>query len=99
MKLTLRTFLVPFTAMLFTFFAATKTNAQQTPTVTTDQPDYAPGSIAYITGTGFQADETVTLQVLHDPTGGDDATDPSHLPWTVTADGSGNISSSWTVPS
>src|SRR3569623_1813867 len=69
----------------------------QTATIKTDQLDYPPGSTVIITGTGWQPGETVTLQVLHDPTGGDDATDPSHLPWTVTADGSGNVSSTWTV--
>ena len=34
------------------------------PTVTTDRSDYPPGSTASITGTGFQAGETVQLQIL-----------------------------------
>ena len=89
-------------SLLVTLFAITLTSAnvfsQTTATITTDQPDYAPGSTAYITGTGWQPGETVTLQVLHDPTGGDDLTDPSHLPWTVVADVSGNVNSSWVVP-
>jgi hypothetical protein len=66
-------------------------------TVSTDQPDYPPGSTVYITGSGFAANETVTLQVLH-VGGGDDLTSPAHQPWTVTADASGNISSTWLVP-
>jgi len=37
--------------------------------VTTDAPDYPPGSTVYITGGGFAPGETVTCQVLHDPTG------------------------------
>jgi hypothetical protein len=83
--------------MLFLTLGAFKAQGQAT--IKTDLLDYPPGPTAIITGTGFQAGETVTLQVLHDPTGGDDATDPSHQPWTVVADGSGNVSSTWTVPS
>ncbi|HSY19841.1 MAG TPA: MBG domain-containing protein [Candidatus Acidoferrales bacterium] len=75
--------------------AAAGTKAFADATVTTDQPDYPPGSTAQITGTGFQAGETVQLQVLN-------ITDPSdvgdeHAPWTVTADTNGNISTSWYV--
>ena len=33
-------------------------------TVTTDKPDYPPGSTAIITGTGFQPGEIVQCQVL-----------------------------------
>src|SRR5258706_13388156 len=94
MRLTLRSLyltLFGITMMCLTAFS-------QTATISTDQADYAPGSTAIITGTGFQAGETVTLQVLHYPTCCDDATDPSHLPWTVVADGSGNVNSTWLVP-
>src|SRR5436309_1630155 len=42
--------------------------------------------------------QTVTCQVLHSPTGGDDATSPAHQPWSVTADDAGNISTTWSVP-
>ena len=88
-------------SLLFTLFAITFTSANvfsQSATITTDQPDYAPGSTAIITGSGWQPGETVTLQVLHDPTGGDDATSPAHQPWTVVADAAGNVSSQWVVP-
>src|SRR6266699_1405568 len=70
------------------------------PTVTTDQSDYPPGGTVYITGAGFQPNETVTNQVLHaDPNvPNDDATSPAHQPWTVTADENGNFSTTWDVP-
>jgi len=63
--------------------------------VTTDQSDYAPGSTAIITGSGFQSGETVELQVLN-------LTDPSdtgdeHEPWQVVADADGNFQSTWYV--
>jgi Ca2+-binding RTX toxin-like protein len=64
-------------------------------TVSTDRPDYAPGSTAVIGGSGFAAGETVTLQVLH--IDGRPNTDASHTPWTVTADASGNFQTTWTV--
>src|SRR5690349_24858370 len=87
-------------SLLFTFFAITLNSVtafSQTATIKTDQPDYPPGSTVIITGTGWQPGETVTLQVVHvDPTL--DNSDPAHQPWTVTADASGNVSSSWYVP-
>src|SRR4051812_32188424 len=73
------------TILLLLSFASISFVQAQTATISTDQGDYPPGSTAIITGSGFQPGEDVTLQVLHDPTGGDDATDPSHQPWTVTA--------------
>src|ERR1700752_819763 len=66
--------------------------------VTTDQPDYPPGSTVFITGSGFAAGETVTCQVLHSPTGGDAATRPAHQPWTTAADDAGKISTTWYIP-
>src|SRR5438876_8606082 len=68
-------------------------------TLTTDAADYAPGSIATITGAGFGAGETVAVQVTHNPTCCDDATSSSHLPWTVTADDNGGFVTTWGVPS
>jgi len=94
MKLNLR-------LLFLTFFAITLTSVtafSQTATIATDALDYPPGSTAIITGSGFQPGETVTLQVLHYPTCCDDSTSPDHQPWTVVADASGNISSSWLVP-
>ena len=63
--------------------------------VATDQPDYAPGSTAIITGTGFAAGETVTLQVLH--ADGTLSTGDDHLPWTVLADPDGAFVTTWHV--
>src|SRR5439155_6369053 len=59
---------------------------------------YPPGATVTITGTGFTPGETVTLQVLHLDTNGDNDTSAAHQPWTVTADASGNISTTWLVP-
>src|SRR5262245_15935855 len=63
-------------------------------TVVTDKPDYAPGSTAIITASGFQPGETVQLQVLH--TDGLPNTDSNgnyldgHAPWSVTDGGAGD---------
>src|SRR5262245_16526437 len=67
------------------------------PTVTTDQPDYPPGGIVYITGAGFAPNEIVSVRVLH-VGDGDTDTSPAHQPWDVTADGDGNIATTWLVP-
>ena len=72
-------------AIIICFLAFFSAKAFSQASVSTDQPDYAPGSTVYITGSGFAANETVTLQVLH-VGGGDDLTSPAHQPWTVTAD-------------
>ena len=68
--------------------------------VQTDQTDYAPGSIVYISGSGWSPGEGVVLQVLHPGDSLDNTISPSgaHLPWTIQADGQGNISAQWTVP-
>ena len=92
-------------AMLrFTFFVVmsllllSNSASAQTATVQTDLLDYPPGATAIITGTGWQPGETVTLQVLHvdgDPLGADPQ---YHSPFTIVADATGNITSSWYVP-
>ncbi|MGN6264674.1 MAG: IPT/TIG domain-containing protein, partial [Ginsengibacter sp.] len=88
-------------SLLFTFFALTLSSVtafSQTATIKTDQLDYPPGSTVIITGTGWQPGETVTLQVLHEGETGDNEISGAHAPFTAIADGSGNISSTWTVP-
>jgi len=88
-------------SLLFTFFAITLSSVtafSQTATIKTDQLDYPPGSTVIITGTGWQPEETVTLQVLHEGETGDNEISGAHAPFTAIADGSGNISSTWTVP-
>ena len=66
----------------------------QGPSIFTDFPDYAPGSTVNITGSGFVAGESVSLLVLH--VNGNN-TGNGHLPWTVSADANGNLSSTWFV--
>ncbi len=63
--------------------------------VGTDQTDYAPGATALITGSGFVPNDPITLQVVH--TDGNPDVSPANDPWTVSADSSGDISSSWYV--
>ncbi|MEI6675227.1 MAG: invasin domain 3-containing protein [Verrucomicrobiota bacterium] len=65
------------------------------PSVTTDKTDYAPGSTADITGAGFQANETVEVQVFNLTNPTDIGTE--HDPWSVTADDNGNFQTTWYV--
>ena len=67
----------------------------QAQTLTSDQADYAPGTTATLTGSGFQAGETVTLLVLHYDGTSDGGAD--HQPWQVTADSLGNFVTTWHV--
>jgi hypothetical protein len=63
-----------------------------------DKQDYAPGETVQITGTGWQPGESVTLDVEHlsQPIPDYGTTNP-YLPWTVTADASGEFSTIWYV--
>ena len=63
-------------------------------TLTSDKPDYSPGEIATLTGSGFAAGEEVRVQVLHEDIPN---TGPGHDPWFVTADADGNFGTAWTV--
>ena len=58
------------------------------PTVQTDASDYPPGTPVNITGSGFQPNETVTIQLVESPL------IDTHGPYTVQADTNGNISDS-----
>ncbi|WP_223543571.1 DUF5801 repeats-in-toxin domain-containing protein [Pseudomonas sp. GL-B-12] len=74
-----------------------------TPFVTTDLKDYAPGSTAIITASGFAAGSTVTLEVDHAIGAGADGvwgtsddvldtnTGEGHEPWSVTDGGAGDL--------
>ncbi len=62
--------------------------------VTTDKSDYSPGTTVYISGSGFQADETVHCEVDH--VDGLD-TGVGHEHWEVTADAEGNFATTWYV--
>jgi hypothetical protein len=63
--------------------------------VTADKFDYPPGSTVQISGTGFQAGETVQLQVLNITDCSD--TGPEYDPWTINADANGNFKTTWYV--
>ena len=96
----MKTFLLKFRILAIVFILANLffANTAFSQTVTTDLLDYPPGATAIITGSGFQANEYVTLQVVHigiDPNGIDGG---NHQPFTIQADSSGNISSVWIVP-
>ena len=64
-------------------------------TLTSDQADYQPGTTATLTGAGFEAGESVRLQVLHDD--GTPGTGADHDPWYVDADASGGFVTTWHV--
>src|SRR5258705_13947044 len=84
--------------LFFLFLFVTNAVLAQTATITTDLPDYTPGSTVIITGTGWQPGETVTLQVLHHLANGDNDMSPVHQPFTTIADANGNVNSTWLVP-
>ncbi|MBY0478720.1 MAG: immunoglobulin domain-containing protein, partial [Chitinophagaceae bacterium] len=64
-------------------------------TLVTDQPDYMPGTTATLTGAGFQAGESIRMQVVH--ADGTPATGTDHDPWFVNADADGNFTTTWHV--
>lgn len=63
--------------------------------VMTDQPGYQLGGVVLITGGGFQAGETVALQVLR--TDGTNCPTPEHQAWAVVSDETGAISTRWFI--
>jgi alpha-tubulin suppressor-like RCC1 family protein len=65
------------------------------PLVWTDKADYAPGETVTVFGLDFAPSESVSLQVTF--ADGRPALDPSHLPWSVTADQAGVIMGTWVV--
>ncbi|TDE48031.1 beta strand repeat-containing protein, partial [Flavobacterium sp. GT3P67] len=65
--------------------------------ITSDQPDYKPGTIATFTGVGFQSGESVHLQVLHSNIYPDDTADVVHDSWIVSADVNGKFVTTWQV--
>jgi len=54
----------------------------------TDLLDYRPGATAYISGAGFEAGESIQLQVLHQDGNNSGA---GHTPWIVTDGGEGDL--------
>ncbi|MCI0588596.1 MAG: hypothetical protein L0323_17330, partial [Planctomycetes bacterium] len=69
--------------------------AQGSATLTSDQLDYPPGATATLTGAGFWAGETVTVQVVH--ADGDPPSGAQHDPWDVVAGPGGGFVTTWTV--
>ena len=65
------------------------------PVVSTDKTGYLAGETISISGTGFTADEPVTLQVTH--AGSVAHADLSHDTFTAIANASGAISATWTL--
>lgn len=63
--------------------------------VRTAQSDYAPGATANISGWGFEAGESVSLQVLHADGTSDGGEDHQH--WTAVADEAGRFETTWHV--
>jgi alpha-tubulin suppressor-like RCC1 family protein len=61
----------------------------------TDHGDYLPGTLATISGVGFQTNEWVVLQVLH--ADGTPSTGEDHEPWQVQADETGKLNTQWQV--
>jgi len=67
------------------------------PTLTSDAADYAPGTTATLTGSGFLSGESVKMQVLHADYHEGDPIGEDHEPWYVTADDNGNVVTTWHV--
>lgn len=65
------------------------------PTLTSDKTDYAPGTIAVLTGSGFVPHEIVTLLVVH--ADGSPSTGADHDPWVVAANRLGRFVTTWHV--
>ena len=65
--------------------ALNTTEAYGYPTVQTDQGDYPPGTTVTITGSGFQPNETIAIQLVESPL------IDTHGPYTVQADANGNF--------
>ncbi|HKJ41635.1 MAG TPA: hypothetical protein VKA27_06040, partial [Sunxiuqinia sp.] len=65
-------------------------------TVTTDKLDYAPGEVVWISGSGWQPGEQVSLLIMN-LTYDDLNLLPHYAEWFVTADASGDFTSSWDV--
>src|SRR5215210_5499827 len=82
--------LLAFAVVMFIFPAMAF--AQAAPTIQSDKDDYAPGELVTLTGSGWQADESVHIFV------NDDIGQTWEYNNDVAADGSGNISHSFNLP-
>ena len=74
---------------------SSKASRAQLPSLSTDQPDYGPGEIAVLIGSGFVPSEFVSVRVVH--ADGTPSTGADHDPWIVAADESGRFVTTWHV--
>ncbi|MBC7687873.1 MAG: hypothetical protein H7211_06805, partial [Aquabacterium sp.] len=82
-------------SLVFFILMSSALTLQGQATLVSDKADYAPGTTAIFTGSGFQPGEQVKLLVLHYDGTSDGGAD--HQPWMVTADASGNFVTTWHV--
>jgi hypothetical protein len=76
-------------ALFLTLILISLSSAHATASVQTDKSDYSPGDTVTIYGSGFAAGATVTVTVVRP----DGSTNPP--PWTVTADSSGEFTTTY----
>ncbi|TRX33265.1 hypothetical protein FNW52_16030, partial [Flavobacterium sp. ZT3R18] len=93
----MKTFLPKFGFLTIVFLIANLffANVSFGQTLTSDQDDYAPGTTATFTGSGFFPGETVSMVVRHADETPDTGED--HSSWTVVADENGNFVTTWHV--
>src|SRR5262245_32818572 len=72
-----------------------RTRNAQLPSLTTNEPDYGPGELAVLIGSGFVPSEPVSVRVVH--ADGTPSTGADHDPWLVKADESGRFLTTWHV--
>jgi len=74
---------------------APRAKKTQLPVLASDQPDYGPGTLAILSGSGFFPNELVTLLVTHEDGSLPDS--GGHEPWQVAANDGGRFTTSWEV--
>jgi hypothetical protein len=72
-----------------------KTQRARLPSLKADKADYAPGTLAILSGGGFYPNEIVRMRVTH--ADGLPSTGAEHLPWTIAANNNGRFVTSWHV--
>src|SRR5207247_4505732 len=90
-----RSMRTPLMVVLAALFLTCTAGGAIAQTLTSDQPDYPPGSTATLTGAGFAPGESVVVVVHHADASPDSGAD--HEPWTVVADENGGFVTTWHV--
>src|SRR5437867_3479806 len=85
----------PLMVVLAALFITCTAGGAVAQTLTSDQPDYAPGTTATLTGAGFAPSESVVVVVHHADASPDSGAE--HEPWTVVADENGGFVTTWHV--